>query len=138
MKAKDIMTPEVKTINQEKTVYEAAQLMADHNIGSLPVSDNGNITGIVTDRDIVIRSTSKGNDPKKIKVKEVMSPRVVTCYQDQDIEELAEKMEKFRVRRIPIIDSNENLVGIISVGDISIRYNQKRASKVLENVCEPE
>lgn len=136
MRAKDIMTKDVKMIRSESTLRRAAQLMKKHKIGILPIYDGGNIIGVITDRDIVLRSTSKGENPNKIKVKDIMTPRFVSCYEDQSLDKVAEQMENARLKRIPIVDYDNNLSGIISVGDFAIRYSDKIAAKVFAKVSE--
>ena len=133
MKIKEIETRNPKVIGPEDMICEAARMMEEHDIGMLPVCDGSRLLGAITDRDLVIRGMSKGYDPLTTKVKDVMTPEVCYCFEDDDLEEVAQMMEDRQIRRIPILDSNKRLVGIVSLGDFAVR---SRAPKVTEEVLE--
>ncbi|MFA5038792.1 MAG: CBS domain-containing protein [Candidatus Omnitrophota bacterium] len=137
MTAKDIMTRNVSTISPETTLHEAAEIMKNRNIGMLPVAENSRIVGILTDRDIVVRAISRGKDPDSYPVKNAMSKKIDKCFEDQDLEEVAQEMEKLQIRRIPVFDHADRLVGVISLGDFVLRYNEQKASEVLHEVSKP-
>lgn len=137
LKAKDIMTKKVASVLPSTSIIEAAQIMQKHNIGSIPVVDNNNIVGIITDRDIVVRNIAHGNDPKSTPVSDVMTTNVLTVDQDSNIKEVAAKMAANQIRRIPVVDNNK-LVGILAIGDIATdrRFNME-ASEVLAEISMP-
>jgi CBS domain-containing protein len=138
MKIKDIITQVPQSVSPDTTLVEAARDMKDMDIGILPVCEHEHLVGTVTDRDITIRAIADGRDPKTTKVGDVMSKTVLYCFEDQDVQEAAEKMKKGRVRRLPVLDQAEHLVGIISLGDLAVRAGDGAiAGKILEHVCAP-
>lgn len=137
MTAKDIMTKDIKVVSPRTTLHEAAQIMETRNIGMVPVAEDSNVLGILTDRDIVVRAISKGKNPDTIKTEDIMSKEIERCFEDQDAEEVAEKMEKMQIRRMPVFDRNNKLVGIISLGDFSIRYGTDKACEMLREISKP-
>ena len=138
MQVKDIMTPQVEVIHPDTTLTEAAKKMSRLEIGPLPVCDGERLVGMVTDRDITVRATAKGCDPNTTKVREVMTPEVVYCFEDQDVKTAAQMMEMRQIRRVPVLNHNKRLVGIVSLGDLAVETgNQKLAGKTLERVSEP-
>lgn len=134
MQAKDIMTKEVSWVNPKDSLHDAASKMKKLNVGVLPVCDGQKLVGIITDRDIVLGSTAEGNDPNTAMVSETMSSKVEYCLEDEDISEIARRMEKKKIRRLPVIGHNKKLVGIISLGDFATRGGQKAACEILEKV----
>ncbi len=137
MKAKDVMTRNVTWITPQASLSEAADKMKTLDVGVLPVCDGQKLLGMLTDRDIVLRSTAEGKDPNSEKVTEVMSPEVEFCLEDEEINKIAHRMEKKKIRRLPVMDHNKKLVGIISLGDLSTRGGQKVACEILEKVSTP-
>jgi CBS domain-containing protein len=118
----DVMTRDVTSVSPEDTVRRAAQLMKDLDIGALPVCDGPTLVGMLTDRDITIRSTAEGQAPEKTRVGDVMSTEVRTCYATQSVEELLAEMGDEQIRRVPVIDQqSHSLVGIVSLGDIATK-----------------
>lgn len=137
MKIKDIMTKDVATLNVEDSVEQAAQLMKEYNVGSVPVCRGENVVGIITDRDIAIRSVAEGDNSKNIKVKDIMSSNPATANPEMDIHEAARIMSERQVRRLPVVDNN-NLVGIVALGDLAVESNlNDDAEKALSNISEP-
>ncbi|NMM61496.1 CBS domain-containing protein [Clostridium sp. P21] len=136
MKVKDVMTKCIVSLNAEDNVERAAQLMRKHNVGSIPVCNGDKVIGIVTDRDIAIRSAADGENSKKQPIREIMSSNPVTGNPDMDIQDASRVMSERQIRRLPIVESN-NLVGIISLGDIAIEPNlQHQAEQALSNISE--
>ncbi len=120
MKVKDIMTAPAVSINSDATVEEAAKVMRRHNIGSIPVTDDsGKLSGVLTDRDIVIRAVARGMDIKERTVNEIMTQKVVFVSPKTDIEKTARTMAHDRIRRLPVIE-HDRLVGVIALGDIAV------------------
>ena len=137
MKINEIMTRNVEVVQPNSVLQEAAGKMKSLNVGSLPVCDNRKLLGIITDRDIAIRAVADGRDPATTKVSETMSPDLVYCFEDQDIKDAANLMERHQIRRLPILDRNQQLVGIVSLGDLAVETKNKLSGEVLEEVSEP-
>lgn len=118
MKVRDIMTKNVAYVNPNSTVWDAAQLMQKHNIGSVPVCDQNGVVGIVTDRDIVIRNVASGSNPMNTPVRDVMTSHVTTVTPEMDVSEVTEMMANNKIRRMPVVENNK-LVGMVSLGDLA-------------------
>jgi CBS domain-containing protein len=137
MKIKDIMTRDVEVIHPDSVIQEAAGKMKTLNIGSLPVCDNRRLLGVLTDRDIAIRAVASGRDPST-KVSETMTPELIYCFEDENVKEAAKLMERHQIRRLPILDREKHLVGIVSLGDLAVETgNDQLSGHVLEEVSEP-
>jgi CBS domain-containing protein len=138
MKIHDIMTTEPSCINPELSVRDAARRMRDLDVGALPVCANDRLLGMITDRDLVVRALAEGRDPGSVIVRDTMSPGIVYCFDDEDVEIAARKMEDRQIRRLPVLNRDKRLVGIISIGDIATRVHDDRlCGEVLERVSEP-
>jgi len=135
MHLREVMSKEVEIIHPDASVKEAAVRMRGLNIGGLPVCDGDRLVGFVTDRDITVRTTAEGRDPAKTKVSDAMTPEVVYCFEDQDVEEAARLMESKQLRRLPILSRAKRLVGIVSLGDLA--RDAKLGGKILKRVSEP-
>jgi CBS domain-containing protein len=138
MKVKDILTKDPHVIRPDAMICEAAIMMKKCDIGMLPVCDGQRLVGTITDRDLAVRAIADGYDPLRTRVEDIMTPNVFWCYDDQDIEDAAQIMEEKQVRRLPIVNRDKRLVGIVSLGDLALRsQNDKLAEEVLECVSEP-
>lgn len=138
MEIKDIITPSPRCISPDDSLVEAAAEMKIVDIGWLPVCENDRLIGTVTDRDITIRAVAEGFDPNTTTVRQVMSRNIIYCLEDHDIAFAAEMMEKNQIRRLTVLDQNNRLVGIISLGDLVVRTGADTlAGRVLERVSEP-
>lgn len=137
MKVKDIMTKNVASIKPDSTVSDAAKLMQQHNVGSVPVCDQTGVVGMVTDRDIVVRSVVMGTDPQSTPVSNIMTTDVATVTSNTDASLLGDIMSKNQIRRIPVVDNN-TLVGIVSLGDLAAdkRFDTE-ASAALTDISKP-
>jgi CBS domain-containing protein len=134
-KVSEVMTCGVETISSAATLEQAAKKMKDHNVGILPVIEGEEVLGVVTDRDIVLRAVSERLRPEMTRVKEVMTPKVISCYEDQDITEASLLMEKNLVHRLIVLDRNEKLVGIVSLSDLAAKAKSDAlAGRVLGEV----
>ncbi|GAB6158752.1 CBS domain-containing protein [Desulfotomaculum varum] len=134
---KEIMTPQVATVSPQQTVQEAAQLMSQYNVGSVPVVENGRCVGIVTDRDIALRAVSQGHNPSTTKVQTVMTTGVVTGTPQMDVHEAANIMAQRQIRRLPVVE-NGRLAGIVSLGDLATQnIYQNEAGQALSDISEP-
>lgn len=138
MKLTDILTKDPQVISPEAMICEAALKMAKCDIGMLPVCDGDRLVGAITDRDLVIRAVAKGYDPLKTKIREVMTPGICWCFEDQELEEVAQLMEEKQIRRIAVLNRNKRLVGIASLGDFALRSKDEHLTeKLLECVSQP-
>ena len=138
MKAADIMTKDITVVNPESSIRDAAEKMRALDTGILPVCDGRDMVGVITDRDIVIRTTADGKDPADGKVKEAMTTEVAFCLEDEDIEKIAHRMEEHKVRRMPVISHGKKLVGMISLADMATHGEQSAACEILEKVSKPD
>jgi CBS domain-containing protein len=137
LKVKDIMTKNVAQIRPDASVYDAAKLMQQNNVGSIPVCDRSGVVGIVTDRDIVVRNVVTGSDPRSVPVSSIMSPDVTTVTPDTEIDRLGDIMAGKQVRRLPVVENN-TLVGIVALGDLAVdkRFDVE-ASQALTEISRP-
>jgi CBS domain-containing protein len=138
MQIEQIMTRNVEIISPETTLREAAQKMRDLDVGSLPICDGERLKGMLTDRDITIRATAEGRNPDTTQAIDVMTAAIIYCYEDQDVAEAAQVMEKKQIRRLPIVDRNKKLVGIVSLGDLAVDTGKERlAGEALTEISRP-
>jgi CBS domain-containing protein len=117
----DVMTRGVRSLSPSDTVVLAAQAMDELNVGVIPVCENDRLVGMVTDRDIVVRGVAQELDGKTTKLADVMSTHVRTAKEDQDVDEVLSQMAETQIRRMPVVDENEKLVGILSLGDVAAK-----------------
>jgi CBS domain-containing protein len=137
MKVKDVMTKNVAYVNPAATISETAQLMQQHNVGSIPVCDQSGVVGIVTDRDIVVRSIAHGKNPQQTKVTDIMTTGITTVSPDMEMSDVASKMSSSQIRRVPVVENN-SLVGIVALGDVAVdaKFNTEVAD-TLSNISKP-
>jgi len=136
MQISEVMTQSVESTTPEESIQQAAARMRDLDVGSLPVVDkNGRLVGVITDRDIAIRSVASGANPATSVVREAMTPDVVYCYEDQDVADAAELMKDRQIRRLIILDRDNKLAGIVSLGDLAIQtHDESMVGGALETV----
>jgi CBS domain-containing protein len=137
---RQITTENVETASPDTSLMEAAERMRSRNIGSLPVCEGDRLVGIVTDRDIVIRAIANRRDINQTKVRDVMSSDIVCCFEGQSAKEAEELMQEQQIRRLPIINRDNRLVGIVSIGDLATRVGaaaQRNVAVTLESVSLP-
>jgi CBS domain-containing protein len=135
---KEIMTRDPVVAPPDTTLREAARTMRELDSGVLPIGEDDRLLGILTDRDITVRATAEGKDPNATPVREVMSSEVVSCFEDEDERDAAAKMEEHQLRRLVVLDRDERLVGIVSLGDLAVHTTDDRLSaEVTEAVSEP-
>ena len=135
MKISEVMTPNPKCVGLADSLQAAACIMRDEDTGVVPVVEDGRIRGVVTDRDIVIRCVADGDFQAKIS--DVMSDDVITCSPEMSTGDAAELMSEHQIRRIPIVDSDDKLVGIVSIGDLAVKEGRdSRTGDTLEKVSE--
>jgi CBS domain-containing protein len=138
MQIREVMTREVEAVRPDLTLKEAAQLMRALEVGALPVSTGDRLVGMLTDRDLTVRAVAEGHDPARTQVCSVMTPELVSCFEDQDVTEAARVMEERQLRRLPVLNRNQQLVGIISLDDLATGTGDPElAGEVLRQVSEP-
>jgi CBS domain-containing protein len=120
IQAHDMMTRHLELVESDASLQHAAEIMQRCNVGFLPICEEGRPVGVLTDRDITVRATAAGADPKQICVRDVMTKEIHTCFQEETLREVAAQMQGSQVRRILVVDRQGKLVGIISLGDLSI------------------
>jgi CBS domain-containing protein len=139
MLVKDVMTPGAECIRPGNSLHEAAQKMRNLDVGPLPVcGDNDRLVGMITDRDITVRAVAEACDPRTTTVKDVMTPDVVYCFEDQDVQEAARLMKAHQIRRLVVLNRDKRLVGIVSLGDLAVETgDEKLTGRTLEEVSLP-
>ena len=136
MKVSDKMTRSPRIASPDDAIRDAAGAMAQVDTGVLPVGENDRLVGMVTDRDIAVRAVAQGKGPDT-KVREVMTPGVQYCFEDEDLEEVARRMGEQQVRRMPVMDRDKRLVGILSLGDVAMGEGPQPAGDALSGVSRP-
>jgi CBS domain-containing protein len=132
----EAMTRDVRIANPDESIIEAAKMMADCDCGVLPVGEKDRLVGMITDRDIIVRALAqgKGGDTK---IREVMTDEVKYCFEDDDMDDVARNMGDLQVRRLPVVDRDKRLTGIVTLGDIANTDEAKAAGEALAGICEP-
>ena len=133
MKIKEVMTREVQTVTPDQTAREAANFMLSTDSGSMPVTEGERLIGMITDRDIAVRGVAHGHGPDT-PVRDIMTSGIICVRIDDDVEEVARKMSDAQVRRLPVIDDQERLCGIVSLGDLSREADGETAHQALDGV----
>jgi CBS domain-containing protein len=136
MKVSDVMTTDVDTVRPDQHARDAARFMLQANAGSIPVTDGRRLVGMITDRDIAVRGVALGYGPDT-PVSELMTSGVVSTHADDGVEDAARKMGEAQVRRLPVIDDQQRLVGIVSLGDLARQSDGQSATDALEGVSAP-
>src|SRR5262245_12264150 len=136
MQVNEAMSSDVKIANPDQPIRDAARMMAELDAGVLPVGENDRLVGMLTDRDIEIRAVAAGKPPTT-PVRDVMSAEVKYCFEDDDLEEVAENMADLKVRRLPVLNREKRLVGILSLGDIALFDGSGSAGDALTAISEP-
>ncbi len=136
MKIAEIMTRNVRVVSPDRTIQEAARLMDEMNVGVLPVCDGRRLRGMVTDRDITVRATAAGLPPDTTRVRDVMSDNVWWCFDDDDVNHIVELMSDHQIRRLPVVDHDKHLVGIVALGDLATD-SEGDASRALNRISTP-
>jgi CBS domain-containing protein len=132
----EVMTRPAEIIDPNTTIRDVARKMRADNIGALPVGENDRLIGMVTDRDIVVRAVAEERAPGNTTVREVMSERVYFCLEDDDLEKAAKVMARHQVRRLPVLNRDKRLVGVVALADLA-RNEIDAAETALEGVSEP-
>lgn len=133
----EVMTPDVHTISPEATIEEAAQEMRDGDFGVMPVGEDDELLGVITDRDITIRAVAEGRGPDTA-VRDVMSEGVVWAYEDDSVENAAQIMSDRQIRRLPIVDADQRLVGIVALGDFAVEDSEvESVAEAISEISKP-
>ena len=139
-KCSDVMTKDPVCVLPDQLVKEVAQLMQDEDIGSVPVIEDEKskkLIGIVTDRDLALKVVAEGHDPKSTRVADVMTRQVVTCYEDDSVQKALDAMSEHQLRRIPVVDKHEHIVGIIAQADVETRVDEpKKTAEVVKEISQ--
>jgi CBS-domain-containing membrane protein len=136
MKVSEVMTRDVQTIQPDQSAQQAANFMLSADAGSIPVTEGDRLIGMITDRDIAVRGVAKGHGPDT-PVRELMTNDIVCVRIDEDCEEAASRMSEAQVRRLPVLDDQDRLCGIVSLGDLSRETDDETAGQALEGVSQP-
>lgn len=139
MKVNEIMTAEVQVIRPETNLQEAAQFMRSLGVGALPVCDGNKIVGMLTDRDIVVRGVADGMDLTATTAADCMTEKISYCFDDEDLEQAQLQMQEKQLRRLPVVNRDKKLVGIISIGDLAIKVDEPtKLGRTIQEISEPE
>ena len=136
MKVQEAMTPDVRIANPNQSICDAARMMAECDAGVIPVGENDQLVGVITDRDIAIRAVAEGKSPETC-IREVMSKEVLYCFEDEDTEEVARNMGDNKVRRLPVLNRAKRLVGIVSIGDLALSNDLDTTGEALADISTP-
>jgi CBS domain-containing protein len=136
-KVRDVMTERPRCVTPETPLNQVAEVMETEDIGSVPILDGERLTGMITDRDIVIRAVAKGKDPRGMPVREASSSKLVTVGPDSDLSDAAELMATYQVRRLPVVDEDNRLVGIVAQADVALQAKEKDVGQMVEGISQP-
>ena len=132
----EVMSRNVKLVAPDDTIAEAAKIMAKADTGILPVGEDDKLVGMLTDRDIAVRLVAQGKDPSKTSVRDAMTSEVKYCFEDEDLEHVAENMAEQRLRRLPVVNREKRLVGIVSIGDLA-KKEAPESGQALREIARP-
>jgi CBS domain-containing protein len=136
MQISEVMTRAVQTTSPDVPVQEAARIMAAIDSGILPVGENDRLVGMITDRDLAVRALAQGKGPD-CKVRDVMTPEVKYCFEDEDVAHVARNMAEQKLQRLPVMNRDKHLVGIVSLGDIAIQGDSNVVDTAVSGMKEP-
>jgi CBS domain-containing protein len=134
---KEVMTSNPTTVEANASVVEAARIMRDEDTGIVPITENGRLIGTVTDRDIVVRVLADSKEPQSTTVREVASTDLVTVDPQQELDQALRLMASHQVRRLPVVEEDGQLVGIVSQADVARQANDKRTGELVEEISKP-
>ena len=136
VKVNSCMTYDIQIASPEQTIQEVAQAMGRLDVGVMPVGENDRLVGMITDRDIAIRGVALGKGPEA-KIRDVMSTDVKYCFEDEDVEDVLHNMAELQVRRLPVLNRNKRLIGIVSLGDLATNGEAAEAGEALSGISRP-
>jgi CBS domain-containing protein len=130
------MTRDVCMVRAEEPIREAARLMSEFDVGALPVYDGDRLVGMITDRDITIRGVAEGMKPDA-RVRELMTDQVKYCFEDDNLDQVCTNMSNIQMRRLPVMNREKRLVGIVALGDLAVKHATREAERALEGISQP-
>ena len=133
----NVMTRGVRSMRRDDTLKFAAQAMDELDVGSIPVCEGDRVVGIVTDRDITVRGVAQGLPVDTTPVSAVMSEGVEYCFEDETVDDATEQMQSAQIRRLPVLDRQKKLVGMLALGDVAAKANSDQAGEALADISEP-
>lgn len=133
---RDLMTKDPCSIDADKSVAYAAQMMRDENVGLAPIVEGDRLVGTLTDRDIAVRIVAEGRDPERTTAREAMSSQLVTVDPHQDLDEALRLMARHQVRRLPVVEENGTLVGVVAQADVAQRADHEQTGRVVEEISD--
>jgi CBS domain-containing protein len=136
-KVRDVMTTRPRSVTPDTPLSQVAELMEAEDVGVVPVVEGDRLVGMVTDRDIVVRAVAKGKDPRGMPVAEVSSRELVTVEPDRNLSDALQLMARHQVRRLPVIDEDERLVGVVSQADVALEAKEKTTGELVEEISKP-
>jgi CBS domain-containing protein len=136
MKIRQIMSTQVHLISPEQTIREAARMMSEEDVGALPIAESDRLLGMITDRDIAIRAVAEGKGPTT-KVRDVMTSNVKYCFEDEELEYVSQNMADIQMRRMPVMNRDKRLVGIVSLADLATKADATHAGETLGEISQP-
>jgi CBS domain-containing protein len=136
VKISEVMTRDVRIVNPQQTICEAAGVMAECDIGAVPVGEDDRLVGVITDRDIAIRAVAEDLTPDT-PVGEIMSEEVLYCFEDEDVEHVARNMGENQVRRLPVLNREKRLVGIVAIGDLALSAKPDTTGNTVADISKP-
>ncbi|HJV83450.1 CBS domain-containing protein [Noviherbaspirillum sp.] len=136
MRVAEAMSRDVHVANPDQSLIEAAKMMAEGDYGVLPIGENDRLVGMITDRDIVVRALAQGKSGDT-KIRDVMSEDVKYCFEEDDLDDVARNMGDLQIRRLPVVNRDKRLTGIVSLGDISTTGETEPVADALSSICEP-
>jgi CBS domain-containing protein len=136
-KVREVMSDRPRCVAPDTPVSEAAQLMETEDVGALPVLDGEELAGMVTDRDIVVRAIAKGKDPRGMPVREISTRDVVSVRGDEDLSEALKLMASYKVRRLPVVDDGNRLIGVLAQADAALEAKEKAVGQMVEEISKP-
>ena len=134
MKLKEIMSTEVEIVRSDASIQEAAEKMASLDVGALPVCEGSRLIGMITDRDITVRATAAGRDPKTTLVSDCLSSELVYGFEDQDLDEAQALMEQKQIRRLPVLSRDKALVEIVALADLATKVSAAKAGQATQAI----
>ena len=137
MQIQDVMTADVSYVAPDTPILEIARKMRDADIGSTPVVEDERLVGMVTDRDIVVRAIAEGGDIRMKTARDAMSPGIFYCFADETVETVLDNMGDRQIRRLPVVNREKRLVGVVSLGDLSLTGKNKAAGEALLEISQP-
>lgn len=136
MRVSEAMSRDVRLANPGQSIRDVAKVMAEIDAGSMPVQENDRLVGMITDRDIAIRAVAEGKGPDT-PVRDIMSKDIKYCYDDEDLEHVAENMGELQVRRLPVVNRDKRLVGIVALGDVARHEDHHTTGETTAEVSKP-